>query len=108
MATHRVTKSAVARCPWCCWSKLIFGTAKHSRFHRLTVPRLGVSDEGHGLGLVGGVLVHTWGGYRLHAAETAGRHRAHSRGALCDLAQATETAIVGPRYDFRAKTTLVS
>jgi hypothetical protein len=28
MATHRVTKSVVARCPYCPWSKLIFGTTK--------------------------------------------------------------------------------
>ena len=28
MATLRVTKSIVARCPWCPWSKLIFGTTK--------------------------------------------------------------------------------
>jgi hypothetical protein len=28
MATHRNTTSTVARCPYCCWSKLIFGTDK--------------------------------------------------------------------------------
>jgi len=28
MASHRVTKSVVARCPYCTWSKLIFGTSK--------------------------------------------------------------------------------
>jgi hypothetical protein len=28
MATPRVTKSVVARCPWCPWSKLIFGPTK--------------------------------------------------------------------------------
>jgi hypothetical protein len=27
MATRIVT-SAVARCPYCCWSKLVFGTTK--------------------------------------------------------------------------------